>query len=267
MLEAGAAIRDAAATGLAELITSPLPVVWPATLARHDLCWLKQDAADFSASLIPGTLDLHPIHTPEQATLARETILGWVAQRRPFVMTRQDPSQRPTHRTLALCRPREYSPRRITLEVPFSVVELVVLPVSLEQAIRSAPENFQSALAAIETTLVDMDLTARVFGSLAWQTITHLPYLHAASDVDLIIDLDGNAWCRAITPDGHLTTAFAALGTCFDAVPFRCDCELRLNRDGACSLAELRGNSRQVLVKRNTRNAIVPRQELRASLT
>jgi phosphoribosyl-dephospho-CoA transferase len=227
--------------------------------ARHDRCWLHDTA--ISSSLTICSIDLHPPRTTAEAEWARAVVQHWVADGLPLVATRQFAEC--GRRQLALCGPLSMTPRRIAIEVPADLIEAVARPILLADAVVAAPEAWRGALRALDRAFAAVGLTARAFGSLAWHALTGISYLHARSDVDLIVDLGGPAWRASLTPDGCLADRFMPLAGVIDEAPFACDCELRLDHDAAFSLAELRGTSTRIMVKRNDRSELVLRSALR----
>lgn len=234
---------------------------FPPALSRHDLCWLRQPSPPLGGVSIL-TVELHPSR-PEELVAIKPVVMDWIATGRPFVATRQEPTSQTQGRKLALCRPRSDAPRRVALEVDITAILKWQEPVPLHQARAAAPVGWQPILQEIDRVGADLGLTFRVFGSLAWQALTGLPYLHAASDVDLLLDLPPELWRRVFTPDGQLSPLLREVGELFSAAPFRCDCELRLARGPACSFGELRNHTTHVLLRHNDRNTIHPRPRLR----
>ncbi len=238
------------------------PAAQYGVFARHDLCWLQQGASEFGAGSTIRSIDGRSPRIAEETDGAQDAVRGWIAARRPLIVTRQCADREPGRRQLAMCGPRMMVPRRVAVGVSADDIGAVTPALPLESTIHAAPLRWQPGLRALDLALAELDLTARVFGSLAWQALTGLAYLHAGSDVDLIVDLSADAWRAAFTPEGRWDDGVEKLMSLVDAAPFRCDCELRLDRDAACSLAELRGESTQVLLKRNDRSLLVARQAL-----
>lgn len=82
---------------------------------------------------------------------------------------------------------------------------------------------------------------ARVFGAFAWQLLSHLPYVHARSDIDLLWQADSAAQAD------RLVASLQAWETEYGR---RVDGELCLADGGAVNWREYAGRSREVLVKR-----------------
>lgn len=231
--------------------------------ARHDLCWLKRDEAALLRSA--NTLSVNRRYSPTEVEIAfsRSALLAWISAGRPLVATRQPADAAPDCCRLALCTPRGEAIRSIALDVPTMVIERVASPLLLSDSIQAAPASWRDSLHAMVRALAHLGLEARVFGSLAWQAITGLDYLQDQSDLDLIIDLSQDEWLTTITCAGGLSEKLSRWLALIDEAPFSLDCEVRLERDKAFSLAELRGSSRQVLARCNERSELVTRSKLR----
>jgi phosphoribosyl-dephospho-CoA transferase len=233
--------------------------------ARHDICRLRTaPGATKDYSIL--SIDLLPPQSADDVTAAHEVVQSWIELGRPLIVTRHTPDCRAARCRLAFCGPRDASPRRICIEVACDAIDDVA-PLRLRDALDAAPDAWRSALQKIDRAFGELSLTPCVFGSLAWQAATGLSYLHDASDVDLIVELTADDWQCAFTSDGGLSSVFSVVTAAMDQAEFRCDCELRLQRDAAFSLAELRGSSRQVMAKRNDGSELVARSSLRELAT
>jgi phosphoribosyl-dephospho-CoA transferase len=151
----------------------------------------------------------------------------------------------------------------VAIEVAVELIERVAPPALLRDVIDAAPVLWQDSLRSIERAHTDVGLEARVFGSLGWQALTGLDYLHDQSDLDLVIDFSPEQWLASITPNGSLSDMFSRWLLRLEAAPFSLDCEVRLARDAAFSLAELHGSSRYVLARCNDRTELMARFKLK----
>ncbi len=258
---------DAVATSLASASSGNrlTPLAHPSglrqPLARHDLCWLH---AWPKSSLSILTVDMRRPQNIDETESVLALVCRWIEKNRPLIATRQPVElEEKSRRRLGLCFPIGETPRRVAFEASAHQIKSGARPLNLAEAIDASPVHWHAPLHAIDRAFARFKMTACVFGSLAWQAITGMNYLHERSDVDLVIDASRNAGQAILTQDGRLTDDFGPLTAALDAAPFRCDCELRLGYDAACSLAELRGNAKHVLIKHNDRSQLIARRDLR----
>lgn len=135
--------------------------------SRHDLVWLTP--AGWAAALA---------RTPEHgATLSR-----WCTQNWPAVVRRQDEGVGPDIICLGIPLPER---QRVALLARRDHVARQTPPLALLDAIGAAPPPWLAGLVGLQRALAWFDL--RVYGSLAMASITGLPYLRAASDIDLLL--------------------------------------------------------------------------------
>ena len=118
---------------------------------------------------------------------ARDILAHWQARCLPLVVCTQPPGLEPGRLALGLPAPLRWSRRRLALQVPRHQVlrqgEFPPLATVLQD---EASQALAHALAALEAD-------ARVYGSYGWQALTGEPYVHAASDIDLRIQVPGFA--------------------------------------------------------------------------
>jgi len=168
----------------------------------------------------------------------------------PFVVTRPPAQSSAGTLSLGLALPGK---RRIAFEVPMKAVAELSAPPHLADTIDSAPARWRTRLRQIVRSAGRFDTEVRVYGSLAWQHLTHLDYLHAASDVDLL--LRTNQWENACRLAGELG--------CMDGSP-RLDGELSLPDGGGVAWREISEGATRVLVKGGASVALTTRDEIRA---
>lgn len=144
-------------------------------LARHSLIWLHPEGwreAEASA-----------------AADCTDAIRQWRQADRPLVVRRPDADAADDSCCLGLALPPDpesKSKRRIGLRVSRSQVRRIDAPLAIGQTIGYAPQSWQPALARLDGQCGGIGATLRVFGSLALQTLTGLPYLTPSSDIDLL---------------------------------------------------------------------------------
>ena len=120
----------------------------------------------------------------------RECLALWAASGWPLVVTRQPPSGGEAI-AVGLPAPARFRRRRISLSVaPGEVLFLDEFPPA-EVATRSLPRAVVAPWRALVATLALVGSRARVYGGYGWQAITRLPYVHAQSDLDLLLPVSG----------------------------------------------------------------------------
>lgn len=139
---------------------------------RHDLVWLTRDGWR-------AALAAYPEH---------ESVLKfWLSEEWPTVVRRGDTDSDPAHEVcvgIALPPDAEGVKHRIPLRVPLEHIEKTSAPLTLKAARPALPEHWRPGYTRLQELSVGLDL--RVYGSLAWQAITSLPAITAASDIDIL---------------------------------------------------------------------------------
>lgn len=118
----------------------------------------------------------------------------WAQQGLPLVVTRQ-PAPRAGaapcgELALGLPAPARWSRRRIALRVPAEAVLYADLFPRMAAVAPLLPRPARAAWAGLARDLEAQGLAVRVYGSHGWQQMTGLAYLHAASDLDLLVRVD-----------------------------------------------------------------------------
>ncbi|MEP6504141.1 MAG: malonate decarboxylase holo-[acyl-carrier-protein] synthase, partial [Betaproteobacteria bacterium] len=140
--------------------------------------------------------------------------------------------------------PGRYRRRRLALAVaPGDVMFFDEFPPAADAA-RLLPHDAQAPWRALLGALAAADCAPRVYGGYGWQRLTRLAYVHADSDIDLLLPVTGaeraDEVCRALA-------AAPAVGP-------RLDGELLLPDGGAVAWREWldyrAGRIAQVIVKR-----------------
>lgn len=207
----------------------------PEPLRRHTLVWLPPDAMQAVS--------------PAQAVRLR----AWCAQGHPMIVARRPPGTPgdPVHLGVPL-PPAEGKQRLAARAAASAVVRTAPLP-PLAQVIDAAPRALQPALASLRARAEALGCTPRVFGAFAWQTLTGLDYVHAASDLDLLWDIDQPERIEALV---------ALLANWEQGSGQRVDGELRLRDGRAMSWRELASGAPRVLVKTDDDARLEPRLDL-----
>lgn len=118
-------------------------------------------------------------------------VAAWLAADRPLVVARQPcavamPDNKANTISVGLALPPAQGKRRIALSVAASDIDRHTPPLLLADAITHAPAEWQPALAELHDAAINIGIELRVFGSLAWQAMSGLPYLTPQSDIDLL---------------------------------------------------------------------------------
>jgi phosphoribosyl-dephospho-CoA transferase len=142
--------------------------------SRHELAWLSSagwDAAIGRAQ--PGE---------------RQAIEQWRRQDWPAIVRRADTGLDPDQVCLGIPLPPavDGSKGRIALRAPKAEVARRTPPLALAEVLRSAPSRWQASLAALEKDSSSAGTALHLYGSLAMQAITSLPYVTSNSDIDLL---------------------------------------------------------------------------------
>jgi len=174
---------------------------------------------------------------------ARACLALWAARGLPLVVTRQ-PSSDDDRVATGLPAPARHRRRRLSLAVALDDVMFLDEFPAAEAATRLLRRGLEPALRTLLASLGAAGCAPRVYGGYGWQALTQLAYVHAASDLDLLLPVDGAAQADAVV---QVLAAAAWDGP-------RLDGEL-LFGDGAAVawrewLAWRQGRVEQVLVKR-----------------
>lgn len=123
----------------------------------------------------------------------REGLAHWAKHGLPLVVTRQRvPRRNPCDPiTVGLCLPARWSRRLVALQLPWACVTLFSEFPTLAEALRKLPKIDHPALRTTAAELGARGLRARVYGSVGWQCLTGMSYVHERSDLDLWVAVDG----------------------------------------------------------------------------
>ncbi len=176
-------------------------------------------------------------------TAARSCLGLWAARGLPLVVTRQPPMEDGRVAT-GLPAPSRYRRRRLALTVePGDVMLFDEFP-SAEAVTRLLPRGAAAPWRALLATLAATDCAPRVYGGFGWQALTRMAYVHAGSDLDLLLPVNSAAHADALA---QVLAAVAWDGP-------RLDGELLFPDGGAIAWREWhahrQGRAAQVLVKR-----------------
>jgi phosphoribosyl-dephospho-CoA transferase len=142
-------------------------------LHRHDLLRAEPPAWDAMLQCHPGLADL-PL------------VADWARLDRPVIVRRRMAGDCADSVPAALPLPPHYGKRRVAFSFACGAAVVVLPPVLLRDAARSAPFAWRPIIAALLDLGEAMAIAPRVFGALLWQHATGLSYLTTRSDLDLL---------------------------------------------------------------------------------
>jgi phosphoribosyl-dephospho-CoA transferase len=187
-----------------------------------------------------------------------EQVAAWLAADRPLVVARQ-PCGDVLSDTIAvgLALPPAQGKRRIALAVTSNAISRYTQPLLLADVIAHAPAGWRPALAELDVAASEIELELRVFGSLAWQALSGLPYVTPQSDIDLLWHPLSNS---------QLQQGIALLARWEQSSGLRADGEVLFGGSSAVSWREWAtlksGDDQRVLVKRVSSAELVDTREL-----
>ena len=214
-------------------------------MRRHWLVWIRPECRAAAAAQIADDA-------------MRAHVAAWLAADRPLVVARQ-PCGETQSDTIAvgLALPPAQGKRRIAIVVPTKDIARYTPSLRLADSLVHAAIEWQSALAELDAAATDIDIELRVFGSLAWQALSGLPYLTPQSDIDLL----WHAQSRK-----QLQQGIALLARWEQSSGLRADGEVLFGENSAVSWREWAtlksGDSQRVLVKRKSSAVLVDTREL-----
>lgn len=184
----------------------------------------------------------HVLEAPWDAT-ARGCLGLWAARGLPLVVTRQ-PALQDAMVATGLPAPARYRRRRLALVVaPRDVLHFDEFPPA-EAIARLLPRTLAAAWRNLLALLAAAHCSPRVYGGYGWQALTRLAYVHAESDIDLLLPVT----------DGLHADEVARLLANSPWIGPRLDGELLFPDGGAIAWREWldcrQGRAAQVLVKR-----------------
>lgn len=145
---------------------------------RHSLVWLK-----------PAGWDQVQAGAIQESVPVRDAIARWRAADWPLVVCRAVPGMETGRIALGIALPPDESGNkpRISTSVESGQIRLQAPALLLSTVLQSAPPQWRAGLLALQLQAAELTLELRVFGSLAWQTMTGMPYLRTSSDIDLLL--------------------------------------------------------------------------------
>lgn len=199
------------------------PVERPA--CRHDLVFVGPKG--WREMLSKGGVPADPL------------VLRWSDEGWPTIRRRPMPGET-SGVALGLPLPPSAGKKRLSFLLGEADIEAVTRPPVLDVARGCAPSAWQSTFDRLDDLARRHSIGVRVFGSLAWQTLTGLDYVTGRSDLDLLLEFE---------PGNDLDRLTAELASIEAAAPMRLDGELMREDGAAVNWREFHAGTDQVMVK------------------
>jgi phosphoribosyl-dephospho-CoA transferase len=210
------------------------------SLARHSLVWLT----------VYGWTEAVDSARPEH----REILAYWNERDLPLIVRRQSDLDPPGCLYLGLSLPPSLGKLRVPVTVSNSAAKEIRKPLLLSDVVFSAPVEWQIPLQDLVHRLTIGDICPQVYGAFAWQHLISNNYVHAQSDVDLLIKFDTAQMFEDFTRVVHDWEIVHGKSV---------DGELLFPNHDAIAWREVKGNSQRVLIKSATVARLVSRKELK----
>lgn len=149
---------------------------------RHSLIWLRSGCANLAQPTQVGC----QVASEQSRLDAIAVLTEWILARRPLVVSRQEGTQ-PGMIRLGLPLPPNRGKRRLGFDIPMTNVTLSAAPPLLHALSEDLPESWQPTLAVLRASPEIRACAPRVFGSVAMQWLTGMPYVTDTSDLDLAL--------------------------------------------------------------------------------
>ncbi len=209
-------------------------------MQRHDLAYISRKGWDAALSARPDLAD--------NVIIAR-----WMDEHWPLIVARAAPGG--TKVALGLPLPPKAGKKRLPFLMDPECILSTRRPPELGTLHDAAPPIWRPTIESIREITARHGVETRVFGSLAWRSITGMNYLSVGSDLDLLF------YIRSDTELDHLSAELAEV----DAVaPMRIDGELIRSDGAAVNWRELHSGAREVLVKTGDGVGVIDRNLFRA---
>ncbi|HEX3843448.1 MAG TPA: malonate decarboxylase holo-[acyl-carrier-protein] synthase [Steroidobacteraceae bacterium] len=122
----------------------------------------------------------------------------WGARDWPVIVRRDDSESSPDSVAVGVPLPPSAGKLRVALHVPRVAMAARLSPVLLADCRRAAPRRWGTVLDRLEALGDATAIAPGVCGSLLWQHLTGLAYLHDASDIDVLWQVTSLGQARAI---------------------------------------------------------------------
>lgn len=187
--------------------------------------------------------------------LAANPLVGrWSREGWPMVRRRATPGE-PSGVALGMPLPPFAGKQRLCFLSQSDDIASMARPPLLNAVHEAAPLRWQPTLDRLHEVAARHAVEARVYGSIAWSTLTGLDYVTGRSDLDLLLDVG------AQTDLDQLSAEIAAIEA---AAPMRIDGEFMRKDGAAVNWREFQSGAREVMVKRLDGVALIDRQRFMA---
>lgn len=145
--------------------------------SRHDLAWLT-----------PSGWDDVQQASAARPTAVRDAVARWRAADWPLVVRRAEPEQPPGLLAVGLPLPPDDlgDKVRIGALVAQNAVRRHASPLTFNEVAGVMLPQWRTASLALQLAWPEFLTPLRVYGSLAWQALTGMPFLRDGSDIDLL---------------------------------------------------------------------------------
>jgi phosphoribosyl-dephospho-CoA transferase len=211
-------------------------------LARHTRVW--PTAAGYAA-LASESCD----------ATALAAIDLWCLHRWPLVVRRWESDELRCGDTIAvgLALPPSFGKQRIKLRLMRRHIAAHAEPLGLDEVVKFSSRSLQNALVPLASAAARGRIMIRVFGSAAWETQTGLGYMHADSDLDVLV---------APRSTVELRSAMTLLDRAQRHIAMRLDGEIVFTDGDAVAWRGWAQGTNRVLVKNIDRAALMARDDL-----
>jgi phosphoribosyl-dephospho-CoA transferase len=120
-------------------------------------------------------------------TCSADILNLWRANNFPFVVRRNDNLSLQTI-AIGLTLPLDRQKQTLALTTKFSYIDSFTEALDLRKAV--VPKQWKDGINALIKDAQMHALDIKVYGSLAWQTLTQWDYLHPLSDIDCLIKIE-----------------------------------------------------------------------------
>lgn len=188
----------------------------------------------------------------------REPLLYWMERDLPLIVRRRSEFDPPGCLCLGLSLPPSRGKLRVPIAVLHAAASNIREPLLFEDIVISAPADWQQTLRDLIERLAAKGIRPQIYGAFAWQHMTGNNYVHAQSDVDLLVRFTSPLMFENFT---HVVSGWESKhGKLADG-------ELLFPNRDAVAWREINGTSRHVLVKSDIGARLVSRDELKRRMS
>jgi phosphoribosyl-dephospho-CoA transferase len=119
-----------------------------------------------------------------------QSINFWRQHHFPLVVRRLDADLSSQAIAVGIPLPPGMGKHRLALSIEVSHIDSYCEPLSLSDVISFAPKIWQEQLESLNQEIQKLCFNIKVYGSLAWQALTKLDYIHPSSDIDCLVQIE-----------------------------------------------------------------------------